>query len=245
MSNSLLIHRQQSRLNPAVEVGVFLTKKSKNKKTGNMPQLLIIRLDQAPNKAVQNGDDQAICGDCKHRKQADGKRSCYVKVIHGPASIYKAWKRGSVDTASLDTARKLCKNKVTRLGSYGDPASINPEVWETVLADSRSKTGYTHQWKTNPALSSVTMASVDSPEEQRQAQRLGLRTFRVRTETEPLLPGEITCPASAEAGQRTTCLTCGLCDGKRGPNDHRKNISIIAHGNGKANFVSVASLKKS
>jgi hypothetical protein len=166
-----------------------------------------------------------------------------VKVIHGPTSTYKAWKRGNVDTASLDTARNLCKDKVARLGSYGDPAAIDPEVWETILADSKTNTGYTHQWKTNPALSSVTMASVDSPEEQRQAQKL-FRTFRVRTETEPLLPGEITCPASIEAGQRTTCLKCGLCDGKRGPNDRRKNISIIAHGNGKANFVSVASLKK-
>ena len=204
-----------------------------------MPQLLIIRLDQAPNKALKNGDDQAICGDCPHRNG-----TCYVKVFHGPTSIYKAWKRGSVDTASLDTARNLCKDKVARLGSYGDPAAIDPEVWETILADSKTNTGYTHQWKTNPALSSVTMASVDSPKEQQQAQDLGFRTFRVRTETEPLLPGEITCPASIEAGQRTTCLKGGLCDGKHGPNDRRKNISIIAHGNGKANFVSVASLKK-
>jgi hypothetical protein len=52
-----------------------------------------------------------------------------------------------------------------------------------------------------------------------------------------MLPGEIACPASDEAGKRTTCEKCKLCNGADTRNskgyqlyDNRKSISIIVHG---------------
>jgi hypothetical protein len=100
------------------------------------------------------------------------------------------------------------------------------------LAESAGHTGYTHQWK-NADLAvawlfqGFCMASCDSAEEQQRAAAAGWRTFRVRTRSSDTLPGEISCPASEEAGKKLTCeqcLACGGADGRRG------TITIIAHG---------------
>ena len=45
--------------------------------------------------------------------------------------------------------------------------------------------------------------------------------------------GEISCPASDEAGKRTTCERCGLC---AGASRAAKDITIIAHGTGAGSF---------
>lgn len=65
----------------------------------------------------------------------------------------------------------------------------------------------------------------------------GWRTFRVRSASDPLLPGEIACPASAEAsaeaGARVQCDRCLLCDGAARMDIHRlPSIAIIDHGPG-------------
>ena len=76
----------------------------------------------------------------------------------------------------------------------------------------------------------TTMASVETPSGALEAQAEGFRTFRVRPIGAPLLANEIECPASEEAGHKTQCIRCLLCDGKHGPTDKRKNISIAEHG---------------
>jgi len=241
-NNTVLVHRQQSRLDPSVEIGVFLTRRSRNSKTGSMPQACIIRLDQHPLSGLKNGGDIAICGHCKHRHNgATGTRSCYVVVAHGPGAIWRSWSQGRIRTVSPAGGAQFLAGLRVRLGSYGDPAAIDPDVWRTLLAPTSGRTGYTHQW-THASIQDLVMASVDTPAEQAAAAARGYRTFRVRSEGEPLLAGEITCPASDEAGHRTTCLQCGLCDGSRGPSDHRKNIAIIVHGQGARSFVTLQSL---
>jgi hypothetical protein len=80
------------------------------------------------------------------------------------------------------------------------------------------------------------MASCDSPIDAVDAVNMGWRYFRVRTEEQPILAREISCPASDEMGKRTTCADCRLCSGSR-ENDARKNIVIIVHGAGSKNFV--------
>ena len=79
------------------------------------------------------------------------------------------------------------------------------------------------------------MASVESTLDQIQANMLGWRTFRIISATEPMIQGEILCPASEEAGKRTTCSKCGLCDGHRFTGDNRKSIGIYPHGVGADN----------
>ena len=47
-----------------------------------------------PVDAVNLGADDTVCGDCPHRKQSDGSRSCYVNVGQAPAAVWKSYKRG-------------------------------------------------------------------------------------------------------------------------------------------------------
>ena len=74
------------------------------------------------------------------------------------------------------------------------------------------------------------MASVETAEQRAAAHARGYRTFRIVASPDDLESGEILCPASKEAGHRTTCAECLLCNGKRGPDDHRKDIAVVAHG---------------
>lgn len=243
LSNSVLIHRQISRFDKKTEIGVFLQQESENSATGNMVQALIIRLDIHPSGAVKNGMDKAICNTCKHMLQPDGSRSCYCNVLFIAGGIWNAYKRGNIDRVDLNTASELCRGRAVRLGSYGDPAAIDPSVWKRLLSHSTRHTGYTHNWKhERNSLKRTVMASVDSPAEYWAALDKGWRTYRVRRPDEPLLPYEISCPKSAEAGKRTTCLKCTLCDGKKGIDDNRKNLAIIAHGPGTSAFITLSSL---
>jgi hypothetical protein len=98
-------------------------------------------------------------------------------------------------------------------------------------------TGYTHQWS-NPAYAAYArfvMACCDSVGDYADAKAAGWRTFRVRSANAPMGPNEISCPASDEAGKRTTCARCKLCSGVK-PSDPRKDVSIIVHGIGAKRF---------
>lgn len=206
-------------------------KGSSNRKTGDMIQTYILRADTTPVEAIKQNKDYAICGDCVHRGSGHGKgRTCYVNVGQGPRSVYDAWKRGRYST-SWDA--ELFRDKIVRLGTYGDPAVIPLEIWNEVLKYARGNTGYTHQWHTEAGRSyaSYCMASVDSEDERRSATGLGFRTFRVtppREQGSNKLIKEVVCPASEEAGKKLTCAECLACSGtKRG---QRSGIVIQAHG---------------
>ena len=101
MHNSI-IYQGPSLLDGSPIVVIALAKSS-NKKTGDMVQTYIIRSDMDPLKASKYGYDYAICGDCKHRGEADPdgtgkqakKRSCYVTLFHGPLQVYKSYKKGN------------------------------------------------------------------------------------------------------------------------------------------------------
>ena len=92
-------------------------------------------------------------------------------------------------------------------------------------------TGYTHNWMyaTAQHLKNKCMASCHTHDDVAKAAALGWRSFRTSSDINDKLPNEILCPASKEAGRRTTCSQCKLCDGKRGPDDKRKNIFIVMH----------------
>ena len=71
---------------------VIMTMNSNNRKTGKMLQVWILNESVNPVEAIATGADYTICGDCPHRKQSDGSRSCYVNVGQAPNSIWKAYK---------------------------------------------------------------------------------------------------------------------------------------------------------
>ena len=213
---------------PIVLVATF---ESRNIKTGDMIQTWILREDMSPIDAVKTGADYSICGDCLHRGDLlnGAARSCYVSIAQAPHWI---WRSLTIDriypTVTPDHAGALFTGAKVRVGAYGDPGAIPLHVWRAVLANCQFDTGYSHQWRNiDPGFASFLMASVDCENEANEAQAMGFRTFRARAAAEPLMHGEIACPASHEAGNRTICADCGLCGGS---SVKGKNIAIIAHG---------------
>ena len=208
---------------------------SKNDKTGDLVQSFIIRSDVPPVEALQTGDDASICGDCEHRPinaKLTGKAPCYVNVGRSVRAVYEAYKRGRYDRISLhELALKLAGKKL-RIGTYGDGAATPVSVWQTLTTYTAGHVGYTHQWArngfNNSAWAKLTMASADTVEQAKTAHKLGYRTFRVSIGIDKQ-QGEISCPASAESGKKTTCSDCMLC---AGTTKQAKHIVIADHGLG-------------
>ena len=204
-------------------ISLVITTDSKNVKTGDMLQTWIIRNDMKPTEACRTGKDRAICGDCPHRNN-----SCYVNIGQAPQSIFYAMERGSYNDKTVNTADSLI-----RCGAYGDPAFISLDTWSDILKDSRNNTGYTHQWRDcDSRYSNFLMASCDNESDYYAAKRMGYRTFRVRHENDPLLPGEINC--LADTNDSIQCKDCLLCNGNRSAG--KPDISIPVHGSRKKNF---------
>lgn len=235
--NSVVVYEGPSRIDqkPIVVVMTGLRRRSANPKTGAMIQTYIIRADVHPGLALRSGDDKSVCGGCKHRPFNGGV--CYVNVWQAPAAVWKAYRRGSYPRVDLLTVRALCAKRSIRLGSYGDPAAVPIDVWEAMLAEAKSHTGYSHQWRSKKFsdVMRFCQASVDSPEEFAVARSRGFGTFRVKAlGDKSTLPGEFNCPASVEMGHKKTCETCRACAGLS-----RTKVALVtiqAHGNRAGRF---------
>jgi hypothetical protein len=233
--NGFILYQGPSELDgqPIVCIATGFAKASQNTKIGVGIQTWILRADVNPYAATQTGADASICGACKHRGSLrDGRnvgRTCYVHItMGGPASVWRAYRNGAYREASWNTIRAALAGRMLRLGSYGDPAAVPAEIWQDLAAVATGHTGYTHQWRKRADLRALCMASVDSIAEYLEAKAAGWRTFRVRARNHLALTSEVTCPASAEAGHKTTCSACKACGGTSAR--ARADIVIAAHG---------------
>lgn len=221
---------------------------SGNTKTGNMIQTHIIRSDMSPMEASKTGLDYAICGNCQHRGQPTNdpakkqavNRTCYVTLFQGPTVIYKTFRRGGYPLATFIEIGRIGKGQMVRIGSYGDPSAVPNHIIDALLSESIGYTGYTHQHNATTDYNRL-MYSADSASEAIKAHSEGKRTFRVipvltwkEQGKASILQNEILCPASAEAGNKATCIDCGLC---KGSSVKAKSIAIVAHGMAKASIV--------
>lgn len=204
---------------------------SKNVKTGDMLQTWILRADMDPFTASRTGADRSICGDCVHRGQPHNgetgqakKRSCYVNLLFGPLSVYRAFRKGAY--ARVSNLANLGHGRMIRIGSYGDGAAVPQRIWDELCSEAAGWTAYTHQPNVDP---DRFMTSVESLTAAQAAWERGERTFRVVGDTHHLERNEVLCPASHEAGKRTTCEHCKLC---AGASIAAKSIAIVAHGSG-------------
>lgn len=208
-----------------------------NRKIGRMVQIWIVPAI-SPIEAVRSGRDEAVCGDCKLRGDANGKgRACYVEWWRSVENIWQA--RHNTDRLTPEQFAALHPSLQLRIGAYGDPVAVPLSVWRTLISTAAGWTAYTHQWQleTADAYRPFCMASVDTEDEQRDAVALGWRTFRIRAdESAPVFSNEVICPASNEAGHRVTCAQCELC---RGASLKAKSVVIATHGYGAAsqNFI--------
>lgn len=213
---------------------VIATTHSENSKTGDMIQVWILAAAASPIDAVRTGLDEVICGHCPMRSP-DGHgwddRLCYVNVAQGPNSVWQAWRRGNYEYLPLSRYAEVFTDRAVRFGAYGDPVHIPLDVVRKIIFLAGKTTGYTHQWRETAyqPYAEYFMASVETSTGMAEAIAQNWRTFRVRTANETLLPNEVTCPASAEAGHRTQCEACGLCGGARVA---AKSVAIMAHGIG-------------
>jgi hypothetical protein len=245
--NGYVIYRGPSLIDgaPIVVIASGINKRSKNEKTGGMLQTYILRSDMHPFDANKTGADVSICGTCPHRgtptadaarKLAEG-RSCYVNMGQGVLQTWKAFMAGKYPDATPDQIADIGRGRRVRIGTYGDGGAVPQNVWTTLIQHADGHTAYTHQTttleKTNTKWAQIFMVSADTLHDARDAWANGRRTFRVVSDVSEKTPNEIICPASAEAGKRTTCEKCGLC---AGASIAAKNIAIVAHGTGKANF---------
>jgi hypothetical protein len=224
---------------------VIATMNSTNEKTGNMVQIWILNRSESPVDSVKSGSDETVCMDCVHRgTNGFSDRTCYVNVAQGPNAVWRAYRAGKYPVLAMADYSSVFSGRAVRFGAYGEPILIPLEMVAAIAQVSSGWTGYTHQWRKTEyqAYSAYVMASSDSPNDRVEAMARGWRTFRVRTANDPLMKGEIICPASSEANKRTTCLDCKLCNGARNESDARKSIAIVVHGIGAKNFVKLTAI---
>ena len=212
---------------------------SKNAKTGAIVQSFIIRSDIDPVKALQTGADVSVCGQCEHRPvlaRKSGKPPCYVQVAKSVLSVYSAYRRGRYARADAATIAKALEGKIVRICTYGDPFAAPVQMWSQITRYALGRRGYTHQWDIPgfdvDAWAPLVMASADTIDQAAKANLLGMRVFRVSQGID-VQQGEAMCPASKEAGQRTTCAKCTLC---AGTSIKARDIVIADHAAGHARW---------
>ena len=225
---------------PIVVIVNKIAAASKNDKTGEMVQTFIIRSDVNPVQALQTGDDVSICGMCAHRPvlaKETGEVPCYVQVAKSVLSVFNAYKRGRYVKATPAVIAKVIAGKRLRIGTYGDPFAAPVYVWQDMVQFVAGHAGYSHQWQDtrfdHAAWAPLVMASADTIDEAAQANLYGMRVFRVSVGVDKQA-GEVTCPASAEGGRRSTCADCMLCGGT---SKNARDIVIADHAAGHARRV--------
>ena len=202
---------------PVVVLATGFGRPSSNWKTGQMVQTWILPKHGQAKPAPSN------CDGCPLRHG-----TCYVNWWQAPRQVLESHRREPYPgMTTLDLFK--AKPKAIRLGAAGDPTAVPFRIWSDIVNALPQWTGYTHQWRADrfQIFKSILMASVDTPEEQRQAAAMGWRTFRIRLPREPVHEDEIVCPASNEGGHKTQCANCKLC---AGTSTKAKNIVTVVHG---------------
>jgi hypothetical protein len=228
---------------PIVVIFTGIGRPSANEKTGAMVQAWILAADADPLETSRKGADGSICGSCPHRWSLGG--ACYVTLHRAPLQIWRSWRAGAYERLDLDSPEHIraLRRAPLRLGAYGDPAAVPGAFWARFFASIRpaSWTGYTHQWR-DPRflfLRRIVMASCDAPADVDEARRAGWRTFRIKAQGDAPLPGEFSCPASAEGGFRLTCEACGACNGAMRGAGRKGSPVIDVHGSRAGRFLAL------
>ena len=215
---------------PIVAIATY---SDKNTKTGLMVQTYILCQNIDPRDANKTGQDFSICGNCPlkgiptmdpKRKLAE-KRKCYVRIDQGSLIVWKANQKGSYP--KTNNISELGRGRMVRLGTYGDPAAVPSYVWHQLLEDAIGHTAYSHQNDIIPIDKKIFMGSADSLEHAKKFWSDNIRTFRVIQNLNEIQDNEILCPASKEAGRKSTCAKCKLCSGTS--SNSKKSIAIVQH----------------
>jgi hypothetical protein len=224
---------------PLAAVATGLVVPSSNPKTGPMVQTWLMRSDMHPVEAMTTGADVATCNGCELRpflvrmlplKPGKKPPQCYVNMGMALNQVWKKLISNHYPRVEREDIPLLFAGKSVRIGSFGNFSNAPEWLVPTILQQVSRWTMYEHNWQDALIpmhLALYSMASVSSPDNKVRANALGWRTFRVKRPEEPVMRDEIVCPASDEAGKRTTCDRCRLC---RGNSIKAKNVVIDDHG---------------
>ena len=225
----------------AILTGANWDNPTRNPKTGPMATLWILAQNVSPKRAQETSADQAVCGDCPLRPAAFKDRAlaklaslgrCYVRTEQGPLSTWKAHQGEPVRDLEPEQREHVKRNGL-RFGGYGDPVFLPARLVQELakLVGRNNWTGYTQRWarKSSQWAKRYLMASCQDLDSAQYAHKLGWRVFYTRPRGAALPRGFTQCPAAVEAGRRSTCQQCGLCDGSSSAQDKRPSISIEQH----------------
>ena len=175
--------------------------------------------------------DASNCMDCPYSGN-QGEGGCYTHKFNqymGFLSMLRSIKDTQLTPMNQIKFRKaveMCEGSYVRFGTYGEPSLLDIGLVKAMSSNAKSWTGYTHQWNKWWAseYSDYFMASTHNKEETSKARLKNYRSFIASTTgTEDA----VTCPASAEAGFKSNCASCGLCSGMLGKGN--KDIKILEH----------------
>tara|TARA_Y100000361_G_scaffold115641_1_gene106407 strand:- start:572 stop:1279 length:708 start_codon:yes stop_codon:yes gene_type:complete len=171
------------------------------------------------------------CMDCpfnKFGKCYTHKFNQYVGFVSMIKSIIKEYDSfENIPTYNDDLHSQIvdiCRDTYVRFGTYGEPSLHPLKLIENIVEVASNWTGYTHQWHRNKELSKYFMASTHTAKQEQKARSFGYRSFVV---TNDKLGQYVNCPASKEAGYKSSCSKCGLCSGTNGKTN--KSIYILNH----------------
>ena len=202
-----------------------------NSKTGSMVQNYILPESWIlSSENIENLSDKEICFDCTHGQSKE--KTCYVRskmsnlgLISKVRSFRKLGLENIPEFSEKIEAKLLGKinGKAVRFGAYGEPILLGEDLVQKITKKAKFWTGYTHQWHKNNWAKNYFMASVETERLAEASHKLGFRSFFVgQTENKNF----VTCPASKEAGRKTTCENCKLCMGTQ---SKAKSVTILPH----------------
>ena len=176
--------------------------------------------------------DASNCMDCPFSANS-GTGECYTHKYQqytGFLSQLRSIKREHLTTFNEDKRTRilvLSEGRYVRFGTYGEPSLMDSTLVSQMARVASTWTGYTHQWDKDWAktFSSWFMASVHTESEVDLADQVGFRSFLAKDKDDPVVG--VQCPASKEAGYKSTCQKCGLCSGTLGKG--KKSVSINEH----------------
>ncbi len=179
--------------------------------------------------------DGAVCFDCPFAVSNGAKlTACYTHKMNQYSGFLSSLRSirtflewDEIPEFSAEIANKISeisKGKYIRFGTYGEPSLIPVDLVSSICLVAKNWTGYTHQWGKKPEYSPYFMASCHSEGQAKFAESKGWRSFIAAKEA---IQGTVNCPASDEAGFKSTCSKCGLCSGTNGKG--KKNVYILEH----------------
>lgn len=184
------------------------------------------------------GHDAAVCMDCPFAMAAGADlKGCYTHKMNQYTGMLSQLRSIGRTYSSFDDIPELDDHMVqqavamstglfVRFGTYGEPSLMPIPLIEAIVSVAKNWTGYTHQWRKRPEYAKYFMASTHNPEQVRQGELIGYRSF-IESANSDVIQQYVNCPASKEQGYKSNCSKCGLCSGTAGKGS--RHISIFNH----------------